>query len=412
MHFALVVWLVALACGSDSARVFYNEWLPANGVKASKEVELRDLPRRGLYVRRSALSNGTFLLAVPRKAMLLPELAASAIGSVQANPTELSALALLYAKHGDAETRRKWRGYVDALPQELTTPLWLWTEANELLRGSHVLNNTRDRKRHVDSRYTVLRSVLPPWFAENVSLRGWTWALSIVWSRLFVVQLDGNEGRALAPLADMCNSPSAENETSNVRVEMEDNTISYFAARDLAAGEELLVDYGRQPKQNTQLVLDYGFRRSFISPTLDYAIVRLKLEREQLKAHNLWQDHGYLIMPNTFPHQLMKALRLQLATAEEASDEGTVQRMAKHSQPLSLANEHLALATLLSLLEGRVAEYDTSLEFDRARLNRTDLSPFETMARWQLVAEKSALTQAAKVTRVLLQRLDRDTSEL
>ncbi len=409
MRFAVTVLFVALACASDSARLFFNEWLPANGVTVAVEIELRQFPRRGLYVSR-AVRNGTFLLAVPREAMLLPGIAD--VGAVQINPTELGALAVLYAKHGDAATRRKWRGFVEVLPTEFTTPLWQWEEARGLLRGSHVLNNTRDRKRHVDSRFAVLRGVLPPWFTEHVTLREWTWALSIVWSRLFVVQLDGREGRALAPLADMCNAPSAENETSNVRVEMERNTISYFAARDLAAGEELLVDYGRQPKQNTQLMLDYGFRRSFVSPTLDYAVCRPELELELLQAHGLWQEGGYLIMPNSFPHPLMKALRLHLATAEEATDEALVQRMAKHSQPLSLANERLALETLLGLLEARLSEYASSLEFDRAQLIRAAIAPFEQMARWQLVAEKTALTQAAKVTRMLLQRLVRDTSEL
>lgn len=47
---------------------------------------------------------------------------------------------------------------------------------------------------------------------------------------------------------------------------MGSGVLVYEAARDVAAGEELLVPYGRRAKDETHLLLDYGFRREFVSP--------------------------------------------------------------------------------------------------------------------------------------------------
>ncbi len=402
--------LAALA----SAAPFFDQWLPANGVTVHPSLHLSQKDGvRGLSVS-AAVETDVLLLTVPRRAMLMLEPGGSLVASLpqaHVNPTELSALTVLYAKYGDERTRDKWRYYVDMLPSDFTTPLWRYEQAQQLLVGSHVLNNTRDRKRHVDSRFEGLSAVLPQWFTDNVSLREWTWALSIVWSRLFVVEIGGKEGRALAPLADMCNSPSRENQTSNVRVEMKGDAIWYYSARVLAPDEELLVDYGRQPKQNTQLILDYGFRGTFVSNQFDYAMVRLNSSRvSDLTRYNLWQPNGYLILPNAFPHQLMKAMRLHLATEQELADNSLVQRMVKHSQPLSLENERAALQGAHRLLTDRLAEFGTSLAFDEAELKRDDLDAFERMVRWQLVAEKTCISRAITVFRVLLDRLARDMS--
>lgn len=188
----------------------------------------------------------------------------------------------------------------------------------------------------------------------------------------------------------------------------DDGILEYRAARDIVQGEELLVEYGRQQKDNTQTLLDYGFRRV---DGFEYAVVDLDVNASEPSARKrldvfeqyagkddkelrLGETH-FVVTGQRFPHTLLRAVRLLAATDRELGDTESLKRVFNQSQPLSLENEKIAIPSMCAIFRRRLDEFATPLSQDLEILEaETFSSNVHRLAVQQRAAEKVVLARA------------------
>lgn len=204
-------------------------WFEAGGGVFDGRLRVRSTSSKGRAVfAEEAVSEGTLLVRVPKN-LLIHDLYSkdSAFGPVATSlydvlsATEESALHLLFLKHAGVETR--FLPYINSLPKTFSTPLFWTDEELDLLEASHVRRMVYDRKAVAEKRYGEifqkrLFKTHPGMFRHSdITLSEFEWALSVLWSRAFALVVDKFEVRGLVPVADLFNSPSATNETSQIK---------------------------------------------------------------------------------------------------------------------------------------------------------------------------------------------------
>eukprot|EP00927_Polykrikos_kofoidii_P073616 TRINITY_DN69633_c0_g1_i1.p1 TRINITY_DN69633_c0_g1~~TRINITY_DN69633_c0_g1_i1.p1 ORF type:complete len:571 (-),score=76.52 TRINITY_DN69633_c0_g1_i1:23-1735(-) len=205
---------------------------------------------------RADIAEGELLLRVPLEACLtplvLPDDAPEFVDEQQ--KLMLRLLHELLVRGHDSH----WTPYMDTLPKTFPTlPLWFTTAELRMLRGTLVdeklaagghIADPHDLQVLVDwcaSRPDVFPSGTTPCMEE---LR---WAASVVASRAFDSE---DAGVVLAPFADALNHSA-----THAHTRMRDNgcTLSFWAERRVAVGEEVLNSYG--DRGNMQWLLNGGF---------------------------------------------------------------------------------------------------------------------------------------------------------
>merc|ERR1712196_761272 len=112
----------------------------------------------------------------------------------------------LFLVSESVKARSIWKPYIDALPLAFTTPIYFSDAELALLKGTALSGFVRNRKERIEQ---VYRENLLPLCADNkdefpvcFSVEKFKWALSVLWSRCFTVNIDGEEQGALVPLGD------------------------------------------------------------------------------------------------------------------------------------------------------------------------------------------------------------------
>jgi hypothetical protein len=314
-------------------------------------------------------------------------------------------LTLLQFWKGEGNIKVVFKPYLSMLPQDISTPLY-WKESTlKLLKGSHIHKYYNDRSLGLHARFVELTQMGKLEEKFDFSLRDFLWAFSATMSRSFSLFIDGKETNGLVPFADFFNAPSKISEESPLEVKMENSSVYYTVKRFVNAGEELLVDYGLRAKDNTQLIMDYGYRMEGLE---DYAVIFPKLDgikeenQKLLKRYQL--DSSFQITPKRFPFELLKCIRLMWADEDDLADEELVARMIKKSQPLSLSNERASVMRLCNMLETKLAEYQSDEDLAKVLEKETVLDE-ERVAVEQIQAEKRSLRKAYQVALNLNDRI-------
>ena len=316
----LVLCLIVTVFASTE---LFDRWAAEIGIQRNEAIAIqtKESGYRGVFAVK-AIAKGDQLLFVPQSAFLaaLYDQTAADLGrrlynrDTRISAQEELALVLMWvAKFGPPAERLRWKGFVAILPVVFETPIYWSQDMLDQARGSHIVQLCKQRRVALQTRFDVLHDVLP-----DMKLDDFRWAMSVVVSRGFRLQVDNEAVKGFAPYADLFNSPSIANQSPNVRVESK-GPIYYFAASDIAAGEELTVSYGSQ-HDNTSLLMDYGFR---ILGGRDFATV--EFEKAVFKV----------VCGAGIPIDLLTALR-------------------RHHQDL---NELKRFELLLTLLEDKLSEY-------------------------------------------------------
>ena len=243
---------------SDPAIPALLAWLHSRRVNTSA-VRLIDTPYgRGLAAARSLKVNAT-IFSIPHSLLLttdyVQEESALAEELSELEPTDAFALWLAHYRHSN---KTMFHPYLASLPSFAPLPLFFAPQLIDEFKGTLLDEMAATRRGMAYSSYERL----PHDLKQLASRADFLWALSQLWSRTFGVAVRDAEEKsgwrsvaALVPLADMLNT----GQTVNVRCRTSKAGTSFqcTALRPIAAGEELLVSYG--PKNNAQLVHDYGF---------------------------------------------------------------------------------------------------------------------------------------------------------
>jgi histone-lysine N-methyltransferase SETD3 len=216
---------------------------------------------RGIHAA-APLAAGDVVLQVPQRCMLTMDAArSSAIGrqivaagiTPENNHTWLAAY-LLQERHAKNSA---WKIYFELLPPSLSSyrfvPLLFEAHELELLRGSFLLDQIRDRWEALEREYERLARGVPA--LRALGFEEFVWARLLVASRVFGVTIAGRRTQALVPLADLCNHKSPPGTRWGYRDAADGFVMT--AAQEFAPGQALHDSYGR--KCNGRYFMTYGF---------------------------------------------------------------------------------------------------------------------------------------------------------
>lgn len=172
-----------------------------------------------------------------------------------------------------------WKEYIDALPRNYDTPLYVSNEElDRELKGTNLhaaaMAQKEDIKKVFDERIRPAMRTLTQ--ADNaaggslhvlpeVSAKEFRWAYATFWSRAVAIPLAGGVvSESIIPGIDMANHSSAGTNARWEHIEDPSRPDGGFVAlvspsnRRLAQGEEVFINYGAD-KSNEELIFTYGF---------------------------------------------------------------------------------------------------------------------------------------------------------
>lgn len=172
-----------------------------------------------------------------------------------------------------------WKEYIDALPRNYDTPLYVSNEElDRELKGTNLhaaaMAQKEDIKKVFDGRIRPAMRTLTQ--ADNaaggslhvlpeVSAKEFRWAYATFWSRAVAIPLAGGVvSESIIPGIDMANHSSAGTNARWEHIEDPSRPDGGFVAlvspsnRRLAQGEEVFINYGAD-KSNEELIFTYGF---------------------------------------------------------------------------------------------------------------------------------------------------------
>jgi hypothetical protein len=297
--------------------------------------------------------------------------------------------------------------------------MWEKSQLRELQRSPAV--------RYVQSRMATLQQhytdeIEDTYFSADlpsVSRSSLVWALSMVWSRSFVVRTPGDEDsplRAIVPGADFFNGAPV----SDIHPSFTNNadSVLYRSTRDLVEGSEVFASYGAAGgKSSVELLLDYGYveneqmardgrhEEAMTHSPFDRVVIINEFPLADPRKKELLEESGIpndpqLFVPSvrrTFPANLFRLARVAFATSDEVAS-GAVEAMLGHEtgqMVVSMRNELATLRELEAIFRRAYAAYGTTLEQDIELLELTE----DSLPRWHLQAilvrgrEKSLLRE-------------------
>lgn len=367
------------------------------------------------------------VLSIPLKCLITVEMGkATDVGrAVVAADLDLDApkhvYLMLYLLVDRARPDSFFRPYYDILPPSLRNmPIFWEQEELEWLRGSYLLNQIEDRLNAIEEDYSAICGVYPS-FAEAASLRDFQWARMCVCSRNFGIIVNGTRTSALVPYADMLNHYRPR-ETKWTY----DNAAGAFtitSLQSIAAGSQVYDSYGQ--KCNHRFLLNYGFAiennvepNGFCPNEVPVALQLDPADPLYSRKLSLWlRDRGspgarivrICVGDNDNTRAFLSLLRLICADEMELDliegGSGMVYRSAKDIRfPLSLPNEVRVLRTIMTLVQGMLNGYPSTLEEDDALLVSGQLPPFSNHrhATIQVRGEKAVLRHYLRMAEVSL----------
>lgn len=166
--------------------------------------------------------------------------------------------------------------YLAALPAAYNIPALTRATDSGPLSTTSLARRARHHRADLEAQHADVVKVLG---AAAPSLADFLWARAAIGSRVFdghrIQGLERGEGEAMVPLGDMLNH--AQGEARNIDVEPGSQGYGFRANRDLSAGEQLLMSYGRNSAG--EWLLHYGFTPEGNNP--EAARLRLYVQMEE-----------------------------------------------------------------------------------------------------------------------------------
>ncbi|XP_012256557.2 actin-histidine N-methyltransferase [Athalia rosae] len=390
----------------------FVKWLVDNGANVDG-VSVAEFPGYdfGLKAERN-FTEGQLILEIPRKLIFCTQTAAPELSVLQNDPLVQHmphvalAIALLIERHKE---NSEWKPYLDILPNQYNTVLYM--SANDMieLKGSPTLEASLKQCRNIARQYSYFniyfqssQNLVSDLLREVFTYEEYCWAVSTVMTRQNrIPNEDGSKMIfGLIPMWDMCNHEEGKMTTDFNRIS---DKCECYALRNFEAGEQIFIAYGARTNS------DYFVHSGFVSTENEQDGFKLRLgiskadplrkERiELLGKLALPSNDEFLLKPGIEPisDDLLAFLRvfsMRKAELEHWLHSDKVLDLKHVDCALETAIEENVRRFMLARLKLLVANYPTTLEEDLAILETTLTRHKKIIVRLR-VAEKKILKGA------------------
>jgi histone-lysine N-methyltransferase SETD3 len=245
---------------TDKNQDFFNfkKWLDEGGAKfPDLYFKKYSGSERGVHTKKSIQPNSE-IIYIPHKLLITDELESkysNSIGEELNNlpNSKLLKIALYILSTFDDEDNF-YQPYYNILPFDIShLPIFWDQDMLDLLENSDFIQDIEARKRMLKREHDGILRLSDT--CKEISLSDWMWVRSIVGSRNFSINVDGNSRSALVPLADMLNHyrPAETRWGFN----SDKNGFTMNTLKNIKSHAQVMDSYGR--KSNRKYLLHYGF---------------------------------------------------------------------------------------------------------------------------------------------------------
>mmetsp|Transcript_3946 Transcript_3946/g.11817 ORF Transcript_3946/g.11817 Transcript_3946/m.11817 type:complete len:408 (+) Transcript_3946:17-1240(+) len=392
-------------------------WVKSHGGDFFVEIGYDSEKGRNLSVTKE-VSHGDVLVSIPEKLVFhighMPEklIAISDDVPEEIVPQKEARDLLLLLAYERAKTSSFWDPYFASLPDAFDTII-LQDETDEYLEGTP-LKPLAERLRS-DLNEALLE--LLRWLNENhpeefsadhCTLDTLRWAHGVSESRGFKVLCNDEERTVLIPLVDLANhDPDAD--LFHDSFDSEKGFQLRIKSRSFAAGEQLLVKYGKLA--NWELLLHYGFAiQNNPDDRIDICLEEKETDEDYetvIKRElffglgselGLGYEHSFRRGEGASP-ALLASLRLLTASAADLTDINVTNLSEKMFQPLSEACEREVFYTLDKIIRAMQENLPRTLQEDEESLSTGQLSLRQRFGLLYRIEYQKILAEVAELIR-------------
>eukprot|EP00879_Flechtneria_rotunda_P015067 GHRR01015744.1.p1 GENE.GHRR01015744.1~~GHRR01015744.1.p1 ORF type:complete len:507 (+),score=158.49 GHRR01015744.1:326-1846(+) len=382
-------------------------WLQTYGAQQTSNLEPKRFrtnvgERVGLIACRD-VQQGEVLLEVPESFAVTAIDAEQheLIGHIAKECSELVAMTLWLMAERSKGSESAWSLLLQTLPDSTASPLlWEDQEWAELLTGSPVLTEARNRQSALQQQWTQLVKH----FQQDADKYNQAVFNEAVFVRTFCVVLASTsylpsaQCFAIVPAAS-CLGRTGNDNGCTLDYDTGRQTVMVVATRPYREGQEVLINDGRP---NGELLLSTGTLQDanmsdclYFPASLIAADRYYSMKAQLLESFGFGPEERFPVYADRFPIQLLSYLRLS-----RIQDPGQFAQVTfEQDVIISQLNEYEVLQLLMGECRELLARYKTSLEEDTKTLQRADLTGRERLAARLRVAEKTILGQTMDAVR-------------
>ena len=388
-------------------------WLKENGAEFDN-IFFREYSHneRGVHSKKS-IKKDSLVIKIPKKLIIHSDRPSKygnlmdeyEINIKKKNLTKLVLFMLDDMKDDDSF----FKPYYDILPEDLSHMPIFWSDEELLfLENSHFLSSITDRRKILENNYKELCRL--PDFSKKFTFGDFCTVRTLVGSRNFGLNIDGNHVTAMVPLGDMFN----HERPPDVKWTFEQNLDSYTmrANHDIKHGQAITDSYGK--KSNNEYLLYYGFT----TPDNDYnckTLVDLDYNENidtdsEIRKSFINENQKYFLdknMDSDDINRLLSQLRIINANIQELNIIVEKYSDKNFVPPISKRNEELVIKSFLKILKKEKENYGTSISENKKLLSK-DIDNNKQQALNIILGEKNNIKFLEKNIEQLLKHLLND----
>ena len=268
-----------------------------------------------------------------------------------------------------------WKYYLKILPKTFdTNPLFFDKYYLEYLKGSQCLNKINKRQLLILNDYDTL--------CENIDLmkqytyKEYTWARTVVITRIFGIVLNGIKTQALVPYADMLNHTPVPK--TRWYFDDQEKVFKIIAKNNISINEKIYDTYGR--KCNSRFFVNYGFVLNHNKDNLVLFEFDKSSSYVKFLKRKKWYKFGkvsleYSMGVSNFNNEklnnFLSIIRYLVCDEEEYFNKS----LTPFLFPISISNERSALQYLMRLCVNHLKRYSKS-KSDDLKILLDPLNPY------------------------------------
>ncbi|KAF7993010.1 hypothetical protein HCN44_005791 [Aphidius gifuensis] len=390
----------------------FIDWLKDNNANIDG-ISIAEFPgfELGLKAEKSYEAN-ELLLEIPGKLIFSVETAASELSTIQNDPLiqhmpqVALAIALLIERH---KTNSKWKAYINMLPTNYSTVLYMTTNDMIELKGSPTLEASLKHCRNIARQYSYFNQFfqnnnnqVSDLLRDVFTYEEYCWAVSTVMTRQNIIpsRNDSQMIHALIPMWDMCNH---EEGIITTDFNINSDTCECYVKRSFNKGEQIFINYGL--RTNSEFFVHSGF--VYPDNKNDGFKLRLGISKSDPLFNdrvNLLEKIGFtssmtFLLENSsepITDQMLAFLRIFSMRKNELDhwlESEKIFDLMHRDCSLDTVVEENVKKFLLTRLKLLISNYPTKLEED-IELLKTTMSPSRKMIIQLRVTEKKILAGA------------------